>query len=132
MDNEQMPSRDEIVQRYEAYLEACNRRDWGEVGAFLADRVLVNGVERTRAEYVADVRRTTMIFPDYRWELRRAIHEGEWLAVHLYDTGTRHWEFLGADGDGSRVETDEFDLYRIVDGLIVEVEGTADNARLRA
>jgi predicted ester cyclase len=127
-----MTTRDEIVRRYQEYLDACNRRDWDGLGAFVADQVLVNGVERSRAEYVADVRRTTMIFPDYRWELRRAVHEGEWLAVHLYDTGTRHWEFLGADGDGSRVETDEFDLYRIVDGLIVEVEGTADNARLRA
>jgi predicted ester cyclase len=50
--------------------------------------------------------------------------------VHLHDTGTRLGEFLGAAGDGTRVETDEFDMYRLVDGLIVEVEGTADNARL--
>ncbi|MEV6281938.1 ester cyclase [Kribbella sp. NPDC051770] len=126
-----MPSRDEIVRWYGEYLDACNRRDWEAVAAFVAEQVLVNGETRSRAEYVAGVRRTTMIFPDYRWELRRAVVEGEWLAVHLYDTGTRHWEFLGADGDGSKVETDEFDLYRVVDGQIVEVEGTADNARLR-
>lgn len=97
---------------------------------FLAETVLVNGVERSRAEYIGDVARTVAVFPDYRWEIRRVVHEGEWLAVHLYDRGTRHSEFLGAAGDGSRVETDEFDMYRIVDGLIVEVEGTADNARL--
>jgi predicted ester cyclase len=126
-----MASREETLLRYQAYLDACNRRDWDDIGSFVADEVLVNGVKRTRDEYVADVRRTTRIFPDYRWELRRAVHEGEWLAVHLYDTGTRYWEFLGADGDGSSVATDEFDMYRIVDGLIVEVEGTADNARLR-
>jgi hypothetical protein len=28
------------------------------------------------------------------------------------------------------VETQEFDMYRILDGRIHEVEGTADNARL--
>jgi hypothetical protein len=37
---------------------------------------------------------------------------------------------MGAPGDGSRVETEEFDMYRIVGGRIHEVEGTADNARL--
>jgi predicted ester cyclase len=123
-------SRDQVVRRYEQYLDACNRRAWDELGAFVADCVLVNGSVRSRREYVADVVATTSTFPDYQWELRRVVVEGDWLAVHLYDTGTRVGDFLGARGDGARVETDEFDMYRIVDGLIVEVEGTADNARL--
>ncbi|MEU0090705.1 ester cyclase [Kribbella sp. NPDC006257] len=126
-----MSSRDEVVRRYRDYLDACNRRAWDEIGTFVADSVLVNGIIRSRSEYIADVQHTFSIFPDYRWELRRAVQEGEWLAVHLYDTGTRRDEFLGAPGDGSPVETHEFDMYRIVKGLIVEVEGTADNARLR-
>lgn len=125
-----MSTRDEVVRRYRAYLDACNRQAWGELPAFLAETVLVNGRARTRAEYVADVVATTQSFPDYRWELRRAVWDGEWLAVHLHDSGTRMRAFRGAPGDGTRVETVEFDLYRIVDGLIHEVEGTADNARL--
>src|SRR5690349_4666243 len=51
-------------------------------------------------------------------------------AIHLRDTGTRAGDFLGAAGDGARVETDEFNVYRLIDGLMVELEGTADNARL--
>ena len=125
-----MPCRDEIVRRYRDYIDACNRRAWDEVGDYVAARVLVNGSTRSRREYVADVVATTSAFPDYRWELRRVVLEGEWLAVHLHDTGTRLGDFLGVRGNGVRVETDEFDMYRIVDGLIVEVEGTADNARL--
>lgn len=39
--------------------------------------------------------------------------------------------FRGAPGDETRVETDEFDMYRIIGGRIHEIEGTADNARLR-
>jgi predicted ester cyclase len=70
-------------------------------------------------------------FHDYRWRLVRAVVEGEWLAVHLHDVGTRSRPFLGAPGDGSRVETQEFDMYRIIRGRSREVEGTADNARLR-
>jgi predicted ester cyclase len=125
-----VPDRDEIVRRYSEYLDACNRRAWDELHAYVADRVLVNGSPRSRHEYVADIEATTSVFPDYRWELRRMVLEGEWLAVHLHNTGTRLGGFLGARGDGARVETDEFDMYRIVDGLIIEVEGTADNARL--
>ena len=125
-----MPGRDEVVRRYRAYLDACNRRAWDDLGGYVADSVLVNGATRSRREYIDDIRATTTVFPDYRWELRRVVLEGQWLAVHLCDTGTRVGSFLDAVGDGRRVETDEFNMYRIVDGLIVEVEGTADNARL--
>lgn len=126
-----MTTRDEILDRYREYLEACNRQDWDAIGTYVTDSVLVNGSRRSRAEYVADIKRTIAIFPDYHWDFRRAVCEGEWLAVHLHDTGTREGDYLGAPGDGSPVETDDFNLYRIVDGLIVELEGTADNARLR-
>ena len=123
-------ARDEMINRYVAYLDACNRRAWNELGAFVAASVLVNGEELTQREYVAQVMATIEVFPDYRWELRRAIVEGEWLAVHLLDTGTRAKQFLNAPGDGARVATDELDMYRVVDGLICEVVGTVDNARL--
>jgi predicted ester cyclase len=125
-----VPSPDEVVSRYSKYIDACNRRAWDELAGYVADCVLVNGLARSRREYVADVVATISVFPDFRWELRRVVLEGEWLAVHLHDTGTRLGDFLRARGDGARVATDEFDMYRIVDGLIVEVEGTADNARL--
>ena len=123
-------TRDDVIRRYRDYLDACNRQAWDDLPGFLAETVLVNGRARTGPEYVADVVATTRSFPDYRWELRRAVWDGEWLAVHLHDSGTRVCAFRGAPGDGTRVETAEFDMYRIVGGLIEEVEGTADNARL--
>ena len=123
-------ARDEMINRYVAYLDACNRRAWNELGAFVAASVLVNGEELTQRESVAQVMATIEVFPDYRWELRRAIVEGEWLAVYLLDTGTRAKPFLNAPGDDARVSTDELDMYRVVDGLICEVVGTVDNARL--
>jgi predicted ester cyclase len=126
-----MSTRDDIVSRYLAYLDVCNRRAWEEMSGYLAEPVLVNGSSRTPDEYISDVRATTDTFPDYRWRLVRAVVEGEWLAVHLHDVGTRSAPFLGAPGDGTRVDTQEFDMYRIVGGRIHEVEGTADNARLR-
>ena len=126
-----MTLRDDIIGRYLAYLDACNRRAWEEVRNHIADTVLVNGSPRTKDEYISHVVSTAEVFPDYEWRLVRAVVEGEWLAVHLHDVGTRSKPFLDAPGDNTRVETDEFDMYRIVGGLIHEVEGTADNARLR-
>ena len=41
------------------------------------------------------------------------------------------YNFLGAPGDLSPVETDEFAMYRFTGGRIAELWGTADNARLR-
>lgn len=126
-----MSHRSEVIAHYAAYLDACSRHAWEEILPFVADTVVVNGVEQSRSEYVAGIRRTVEVFPDYRWTLRRALVDGQWLAVHLTTTGTRLGDFLGAPGDRSRVATEEFDMYRIVDGVIHEVYGTADNARLR-
>jgi predicted ester cyclase len=122
--------RDAVVQWYRRYLDACNRRAWTELADFLGDHVLVNGVTRSRDDHVADVRATVAAFDDCRWELRRAVVEGEWIAVHLHDTATRTGPFRGRPADGARVVTEEFDMYRIVGGAIVEVEDTADNAPL--
>ena len=76
-------ARDVVIDRYLDYLDACNRRAWDELGRFLADTVLVNGRAETRLEYVENVKATTVAFPDYRWELLRAVHGSA--------ASRRHW-----------------------------------------
>lgn len=121
---------DDVLGFYRRYLTVCNQHAWHELAPFLADNVLVNDQARSRREYIADLAALGRSFPDYRWELRRAIVQGEWLAVHLHDTGTRVGPFLEAPGDGTEVQTHEFAMYRISGGLIHEVEVTADNKPL--
>jgi predicted ester cyclase len=120
-----------ILEMYTTYLAACNNRDWETIAGFVHSSVLVNGIRRTRQQYVDDIKKTVAVFPDYVWELRHTVEQQPWLAVHLHDMGTRHQTFLGAPGDLSPVETDEFAMYRITEGRIAELWGTADNARLR-
>jgi predicted ester cyclase len=115
----------EMLEMYRAYLAACNDRAWEVVAGFLHSSMLVNGIRRTREQYVDDIRKTIAVFPDYSWELQHVVEQSPWLA------GTREQDFLGAIGDLSPVETDEFAMYRITDGRIAELWGTADNARLR-
>jgi predicted ester cyclase len=125
-------TRDEMIRLYRRYLGACNRRAWDEVAECVAERVIVNDKIQSRSQYIADLLEVTTTFPEYYWQLQRALCEGEWLAVHLSDTGARVRDFMGAPGNGAPVATDEYAMYHIVDGHIIEVEGTADNARLRA
>ncbi len=101
-----MTARAEVIRRYLDYLDARTRHAWDELPPFLAETVLVNGQSRTQAEYVADLMATIDVFPDYSWDLRRALVDGQWLAVHLTAGGTRAGYFLWATGDGSRVQTD--------------------------
>ncbi|MGG5258590.1 ester cyclase [Phycicoccus avicenniae] len=120
-----------LRETYARYLRACNERDWDRVREHLAPRVLVNEVARTPEEYVEDLKALVDVFPDYRWRLHRCLVDGDWVAVHLRDHGTRHRPFHGSPGDGSAVSTDEFAMYRFDDaGLIAEVEVTADDLRL--
>jgi predicted ester cyclase len=121
----------DILRMYTAYLTACNDRAWETIAGFVHFSVLVNGIQRTQEQYVDDIRKTIAVFPDYAWELRHTVEQAPWLAVHLHDTGTRRQAFLGAPGDLSPVETDEFAMYRITDGRIAELWGSSDNARLR-
>jgi predicted ester cyclase len=119
------------LEMYTAYLAACNNRAWESIAGFVHASVLVNGIQRTRQQYVDDIKKTISVFPDYVWKLQRTVEQTPWLAVHLYDMGTRYQTFLGAPGDLSSVATDEFAMYRITEGRIAELWGTADNARLR-
>lgn len=126
-------TREEMLRRYEEYLSVCNRHAWDELAPFLSDHVMVNSRRRTPTEYSLDMQVLSLAFPDYRWQMRRAVVEGHWLAVHLHDTGTRRGPFGDAPGDGRTVETEEFAMYHFNElGRITEVEVTADNAPLRA
>lgn len=115
---------------YEDYIGAVNARDWDRVAGHVHETVLVNGAPRTREQYVDDLRELLRSFPDYRWEVRDILADGDRLAVRLTTTGTRRGPFLSAPADGARVSTDEHAIYRLDGGRIAAVDGTADNARL--
>lgn len=115
---------------YEDYIGAVNARDWARVTEHLDESVLVGGSPRTREQYVDDLRELLRSFPDYRWEVRELLADGDRLAVRLRTAGTRSGPFLTAPADGARVGTDEHAMYRLDGGRIAAVDSTADTARL--
>lgn len=115
---------------YRRYLDCCNRHDFDRLDEFVAAEVHVNGERQGLAGYIAGLRAVVAAFPDYRWELRHLLVEGNWLAAHLHDTGTHLGMAFGSPATGRRVSTEEFAFYRIEGARIVEVWVTADDLQL--
>jgi predicted ester cyclase len=114
-------------ERYQRYNQRCNEHRFQELGEFVAADVEVNGAATGLAEYVRGLQAVGEAFPDYRWDLRHLLVDGDWLSAHFLDTGTHRGTFLGVEPTGRRVTTQEFALYRFERELIAEVWVTADN-----
>ncbi|WP_152362407.1 ester cyclase [Microlunatus speluncae] len=59
-------------------------------------------------------------FPDLRAEIMDCFGDGDRVAVRLIFHGTHTGEFLGIPATGRTVSYDSTELYRVVDGVIME------------
>jgi predicted ester cyclase len=122
--------RDEREAFYRRYNGCCNAHDLGRIGEFVAPDVQVDGEPRGLDGYVAALRGWIEAFPDVRWEIRRLLVDGDWIAGHFFLSGTHGGAFHGVPATGRTVTTREFAVYRIADGVIAEVAGAVDEVRL--
>ena len=113
---------------YRRYLDRCNERRFEELAEFVDEDVRVNGSPQGLGGYVAGVRAVVEAFPDYHWDLRRLLVDGNWLSAHLNDTGTHTGTFLGVPATGRVISTQEFAIYRVDGGRIVESWGDLGSA----
>ena len=124
-----MPDRTELEGFYRRYNAACNDHRFDRLGEFVAEDVRVNGEVQGLAGYVAGLREVVGAFPDYRWDVRHLLVDGDWVAAHFVDTGTHRGPAFGVAATGRAVRTQEFAFYRIAGGRIAEVWVAADNLR---
>ena len=115
---------------YLRYLAACNAHDFDALDRFVADDVEVNGERQGLTGYVGGLREVVRGFPDYHWDLRHLMVDGDRIAAHFVDTGTHRGEAFGVPATGRSVRTQEFAFYRLAGGRIAEVWVTADNLAL--
>lgn len=115
---------------YRGYVERCNEHRLGELGEFVAADVQVNGSVQGLRSYVDGLEAVIRAFPDYHWELQHLFVDGSWLSAHFRDTGTHRGTFLGVPPTGRFVSTQEFAVYRVDAGKIVDVWVAADNLYL--
>lgn len=119
--------RSEAAAFYRHYLAACNAHAFDRLSAYVARDVRVNDEPRGLTAYVAGLRAVVRAFPDYHWQLRSLLIDGDSIAAHFTDTGTHRGEFLGIPPTGRRITTPEFAVYRVEQDRIAEVWVTADN-----
>jgi predicted ester cyclase len=65
-------------------------------------------------------------FPDWHWEARHIVVDGDNIAVHFTVTGTHRGAFQGIEPTGRRVTVSEFTFYRVEDGKFAEVWDLTD------
>ena len=65
-------------------------------------------------------------FPDWHWEMRNLVAEGDYIALHFTVTGTHRGAFQGIEATGRRVTISEFTFYRLEDNKFAEVWDHAD------
>jgi predicted ester cyclase len=120
----------ELTAFYRRYNACCNAHDFGRLHEFVEPEVTVDGERRRLDDYAGALLAVVDAFPDYRWDLRHLLVDGEWIAAHFVDTGTHRGTFLGVPATGRAVTAQEFAFYRVPAGRIAEVWGTADDLRI--
>jgi steroid delta-isomerase-like uncharacterized protein len=118
--------RDEYRSLYLSYLERCNEHDFGGMASFYTSTIKVNDVAMDPAAVTAQFAPLISAFPDWHWEMRHIVVDGDYIAVHFTVTGTHRGAFQGIGATGRRVSISEFTLYRVEDGKLAEVWDLAD------
>jgi predicted ester cyclase len=114
--------RAELEAFYRRYLQRCNEHRFDELGEFVDENVEVNGAPQGLREYAEGLGAVVQALPDYNWDLRHLLVDGCWLSAHLVDTGTTP--------AGRSISMQEFAMYRVAGGRIIEVWGDLDRTRL--
>jgi predicted ester cyclase len=125
-ENTLMTQRDEYRSKYLSYLKFCNEHDFDGMASFYTSPIKVNDVPMDPAAVTAQFAHVISAFPDWHWEMRHIVVDGDYIAVHFTVTGTHRGAFQGIEATGRRVTTSEFTLYRLEDGKFAEVWDLAD------
>jgi len=118
----------ELTAFYRRYLARCNEHRFEGLGEFVAEGVRVNDAPEGLDQYIGGLRAVVEAFPDYRWDLRQLVVDGDWLGARLIDTGTHTRTFLDVPATGRVISVQELAMYRVDGGKIVEAWGDLGSA----
>jgi predicted ester cyclase len=113
----------ELKAFYRRYLARCNAHRFDQLDEFVDEAVRVNDAPHGPGRYRTGLRELVEAFPDFHWDLRHLLVDGNWLCAHLTDTGTHTGTFLGVPATGRTISAAELAVYRVDRGKIVEVWG---------
>ena len=121
-----MTQRDEHRSLYLSYLECCNEHDIDRMASFYTSTIRINEAPMDPAAVAAQFTPLFSAFPDWHWEIRNLVVEGDYIAGHFMVTGTHQGAFQEIEATDRRVTISEFTFYRIENGKFAEVWDLAD------
>ena len=78
-----MTQREKNRSLYLSYLEFCNEHDVDGMTSFYASTIKVNDVPMDPAAVAAQFTPLFSAFPDWHWEIRHLVVDGDNIAVHF-------------------------------------------------
>lgn len=135
MADQQAPrSAAEIAQlkaHYQTYIDYCNEQNYEGVLKFYTSPIInINDAPVPPSQVIDQIKVLFEGFPDWRWEIRRFVIDGEYMAVHFTNTGTHRGTFQEIEATGRRITTTELTLYHLKDGQFSHVWPFVDFASI--
>ncbi|TRW78718.1 ester cyclase [Mycolicibacterium sp. 018/SC-01/001] len=122
---------DDLLTTYRDYLECLNSRRWDDLGHFVSDDVVHNGVRLRLSGYRAMLEDDTRAAPDLQFVPEILIADDQFVSCRLFFRCTPHHVFLGFEPTGRQVSFAEHAFYRFDDGRITEVWSVIDRDDVR-
>src|SRR5260370_26090088 len=110
-----MTQREKLRSLYLSYLECCSEHDVDRMASFYTSTIKVNDVPMSPAGVAAQFAPLFSAFPDWHWEMRHLVVDGDYIALHFTVTGTHRGTFQGIKATCRWVTTLELTLYRLDD-----------------
>jgi predicted ester cyclase len=115
-----------------SFVTAWNEREFDRFNTIMAERakLFVGGMtvpcdpDGTRAI----AKEWTTAFPDWSFDLRALVAEGDFVAAHMPYRGTFTHPISGIDPTGRTAEVDEIVIFRIQDNKVAEAWEVYDEA----
>ncbi|GAB0120027.1 ester cyclase [Acidisoma sp. 7E03] len=124
--------RDELLERYQTYIDCLNRRDWSRLGEFVSEDARHNGEAIGFAGYRKMLERDVAAIPDLIFNIDVLVVDPPFLGARLLFDCTPRGEVFGLAVNGRRVTFTENVFYRFEFGTIETVWSVIDQAAIRA
>jgi steroid delta-isomerase-like uncharacterized protein len=107
-----------------------NRGDLAAVESLIHEDMVEHGAFGGEAGGREDARQTVarfrQAFPDLVLEVADLVGEGEHTVLRWVGTGTHRGDFMGVPPSGASIRVEGIDIYRVVDGRVIEHWGYPD------
>ncbi|WP_064694791.1 ester cyclase [Rhizobium aegyptiacum] len=122
----------DLADLYRGYIACLNRRDWANLGQFVAADAIHNGRRLGLSGYIAMLERDFNEIPDLYFNVLMLVCDPPYVASRLGFECTPKGRFLGLDVNGRRLSFDENVIYEFRGGKISEVWSVLDKVAIEA